>query len=752
MNPIRLDSLYYGAFALQWLALLAAFSLGGSVWLLLGGLSAGFILAVSLLVGSKGRHHQGTEQLATIAMLIALVMPLLLWPLGLDKSVFALLAGMIVANNLALKTRRNLYFSFLGSLFLLLYAASRSYSNLFTLWITLYVLAGVFTLMLAHTDARLDASLGDPAGHAHFSWLAVFLVSVCLLLTTGVIYLLFPRLPPIQVSAFPSSGGTDYDDHASVEEQPNGQGNQGEAGGEGQTGAGRPGESRRSQNQPDSQPLDIGKCGGSDRSLMFYLQADRPLYVRTRMYDHFDGTVWTYSEPKDIALYRPQQRFVFAAAQSESVGETVYQQYIIQGYGDAILPTAARPVSIQFPGNTLRINREGGISAVRPLAQGTSYTVQSYRREVAQHLADGNTATEIERQRYLQIPPQVTERTARLTVEITAPADNDLQRAILIESYLNHTYPYSSTSYGQQPASGLVEWFLFEKKTGHCELYASAMVMMLRQLGIPARFVTGYVSAAPNPITGYQEVRNPGHAWVEAWLPPHGWVTFEPTATWGNIAQEKSPLLLVSLIHYLQGEVQRLEQESDRDHAGQGFLRTLIAFLQTIWLWLQVLLGLLAQGWEWLRAWLTVMGAWLAAAGSFSLAAWFILRPWLGGQLSLLRLRMCAKQGQRERILLAWYEMEKSFCRIGQPRQESETPWEYQGKIDARLPELQAESAALCTIFHQARYGVGPLTDSDTEQATRIAAQLIRTTMRSTAPNWLARILQRPGGGRTPGA
>jgi len=745
MNPIRLDSLYYGAFALQWLALLAAFSLGGAGWLLLGGFAAAIILATSLQVGKKGRHQQGGEQLTNIAMLIALFVPLLLWPLGLDKSVFALLAGMIVANNLALKTRRNLYFSFLGTLFLVLYAASRSYSNLFTLWITLYVLAGVFTLMLAHTDARLAASLGDTGDRPHFSWLAVLLVSGGLLVATGLIYLLFPRLPPIQVSAFPSSGGTDYDDHASSQDHPDTPGNKGESGGRGKTGPGRPGESGGRQGQPDSQPLDIGKCGGNDRSLMFYLQADRPLYVRTKVYDHFDGTVWTYSEPKEISLYRPQQRFIFAASQSETSGETVDQQYVIQGYDDAVLPTAARPISIQFPGNTLRINREGGIAAIRPLEKGTRYTVQSYRQEVAQHLADGSNAPGIEAERYRQIPPQVTERTTRLTASITAPADNDLQRAILIESYLRNTYPYSTTSYGQLPPAGLVEWFLFDKKTGHCELYASAMVMMLRQLGIPARFVTGYATSAPNPITGYQEVRNPGHAWVEAWLPHHGWVTFEPTAGWGNVGREKSPLLLVSLIHYLKEEIRRLEQEADRDHAGPGFLRILTAFLQAIWVVVQALLAFLVKGWEWLLAWVTAVGARLAAGLFVSLAAWLILRPWLGGQVSLLRLRLCAKQGNRERILLGWYEMERSFCRIGHPRHDSETPREYQGKIDACVPELQVKSDVLFTIFQQARYGIGPLSDADTEKATRIASQLIRTTMHPTRPNWLTRILQRLG-------
>jgi transglutaminase-like putative cysteine protease len=741
MNPIRLDSIYYGAFALQWLALLAAASLGGWGMVLGAGAAGTLFLGASLLVGSRGRDLHSGEQAAHFAMVVAIILALLTLPFGgIDLCVLSLLLGMIVANNLALRTRRNLYFSYLATLFMVLYAASRSYGNLFTLWITLYVLAGVFTLMLAHTDARLDASMGDDNIHPCLSWLAVFLVSFCLLAGTGMIYLLFPRLPPVQLSAFPSSGGTDYDDHSFDRNRSKSEGNNGEkemaAGG-----ASGPGEGEGAR--PDRQPLDISRCGDADHRLMFYLRADRPLYVRTGVYDRFDGTLWSDSDQRDIAIYRPQHRFVFDGIRTKAPGETVYQHYVIRDYDSAVLPAAARPITLDFPGNTVRLDREGEIAAIRPLSRGTEYTVKSYREVVEAHITDGNGNKEIDTARYLQVPPMVTERTAGLAASIAAPAENDLQRAILVESYLRETYPYTLTTYGRHPQAGLVEWFLFEERIGHCELFASAMAMMLRQLGIPARLVTGYVTPPSNPITGYQEVKNPGHAWVEAWFPQHGWVTFEPTPGWNSSNLEESPLFIISLIRYLEERVRMTNRESFLDADSPEFLRFLTSLLKTLWAAVQFLLSLLALAWSRLRPWLPTMGGWLAATVAAVFAARYLLLPWFGGQLSLLRMRLIAGRPDRERILLGWYEMECSFSRIGHPRRESVTPDEYRREIDALAPEHRSNTELLCILFQRARYGIAFISAEETAESLGAAVRLIRTTMHPVPPEWMARCLDK---------
>jgi hypothetical protein len=80
-----------------------------------------------------------------------------------------------------------------------------------------------------------------------------------------------------------------------------------------------------------------------------------------------------------------------------------------------------------------------------------------------------------------------------------------------------------------------VAHFLFVRRKGHCEYFASSMAVMLRSLGIPARLATGFQSGVYNPISGLWLVRaSDAHSWVEAWIPGHGWTTFDPTPADGN--------------------------------------------------------------------------------------------------------------------------------------------------------------------------------------------------------------------------
>ena len=72
--------------------------------------------------------------------------------------------------------------------------------------------------------------------------------------------------------------------------------------------------------------------------------------------------------------------------------------------------------------------------------------------------------------------------------------------------------------------------FLFTRRRGYCEYFASSMAVMLRSIGIPARLATGFQSGIYNTLTGFWVVRaSDAHAWVEAWMPGRGWTTFDPT-------------------------------------------------------------------------------------------------------------------------------------------------------------------------------------------------------------------------------
>ncbi|HKD82124.1 MAG TPA: DUF3488 and transglutaminase-like domain-containing protein [Candidatus Angelobacter sp.] len=129
---------------------------------------------------------------------------------------------------------------------------------------------------------------------------------------------------------------------------------------------------------------------------------------------------------------------------------------------------------------------------------------------------------------YLQLP-RLDPRIAPLAKQITASARSNYDRARQIEQYLQSSFGYTLELPGMREPDPLAH-FLFERKKGHCEYFASSMVVMLRTLGIPARVVNGFRGGEYNDLTSSYIVRErDAHSWVEAYFPEYGWVTFDPT-------------------------------------------------------------------------------------------------------------------------------------------------------------------------------------------------------------------------------
>jgi len=132
------------------------------------------------------------------------------------------------------------------------------------------------------------------------------------------------------------------------------------------------------------------------------------------------------------------------------------------------------------------------------------------------------------RERYLQLPP-LDPRVPALAHDLGSRVSTDLERARALEHYLRTEFGYTLELPSREVADPLA-YFLFTRKKGHCEYFASAMTVFLRTLGIPARLATGFQSGIYNPITELWLVRaSDAHTWVEAWIPGHGWATFDPT-------------------------------------------------------------------------------------------------------------------------------------------------------------------------------------------------------------------------------
>lgn len=138
------------------------------------------------------------------------------------------------------------------------------------------------------------------------------------------------------------------------------------------------------------------------------------------------------------------------------------------------------------------------------------------------------------RRLYLQLPDSVTQRTRDLAQQIVAEAGarTPFDQAQAITDWLRRNIEYDLAMQPPPPGVDPVDWFLFEYRRGYCNYYASAAVVMLRSLGIPARLAVGFTQGTFDNSTGVFVIRERNaHAWPEVYFPDYGWVEFEPTSS-----------------------------------------------------------------------------------------------------------------------------------------------------------------------------------------------------------------------------
>lgn len=201
-----------------------------------------------------------------------------------------------------------------------------------------------------------------------------------------------------------------------------------------------------------------------------------------------------------------------------------------------------------LPGNTISINRDVRITEMfagdedydviawkplLPLEPNDSYQSESYMPSLTYEMlqsAGDNYPARVKRM-YLQLPEDFSERIQTLAEAITDRLDSDFEKTLAITEYLRTQMAYS-TELGELPRNlDPVFWFLFEQKQGYCNYFASAEVLLLRSIGIPARLGVGYAQGVEIERGKVFEIRSrDSHAWSEVYFPEIGWVIFEPTS------------------------------------------------------------------------------------------------------------------------------------------------------------------------------------------------------------------------------
>jgi len=136
---------------------------------------------------------------------------------------------------------------------------------------------------------------------------------------------------------------------------------------------------------------------------------------------------------------------------------------------------------------------------------------------------------------YTNIPEEIPERVIELAKEITSSSNTTYAKVKNLETYLRQNYHYTLNPSYPPLTQDFVDYFLFDGKEGYCSYFASALCVMTRAIGIPSRYVEGFLLPEKSGRdNSYQVTNQNAHAWVEVYLEGVGWVTFEPTPPMAN--------------------------------------------------------------------------------------------------------------------------------------------------------------------------------------------------------------------------
>jgi transglutaminase-like putative cysteine protease len=283
----------------------------------------------------------------------------------------------------------------------------------------------------------------------------------------------------------------------------------------------------------------IGNPPASGEAVVMWVQISDPLpmppeipgspypplhYWRSRIYTTYTGRGW---EPLEVVAYDVEPDMDDIPVGRYSLEQT----YSLDATNVDTLYAVNWPYIIIDSSGERSIGGDGVIPSTE---QGLyTYTIKSWAASPTLSELQSATSSYPEHilETYLQLPGELPARVGDLAARLTRGLSDNYERAKRIETYLRANYPYDLDIPKASADRDAVDYFLFEAEGGFCSYYASAMTVMLRSIGIPARVVSGYAMGSYDPeMAAYKVVEGDSHAWVEVYFPELGWVEFEPTA------------------------------------------------------------------------------------------------------------------------------------------------------------------------------------------------------------------------------
>jgi hypothetical protein len=498
-------------------------------------------------------------------------------------------------------------------------------------------------------------------------------------------------------------------------------------------------------------------------------------YLRWRgvVLEHYDGRSWSLlSSGRNKPIGTSQTRRLPGAGNDDqepridwnypvqeagfSSSEIVEQKIMLEPLDTPVLFAAKKAVSLRGPISSLQVDFYTGALSTTVLRRRLNYSVRSDVGVPNDHELRADPVAELPAdyaRLYLQLPRTASiPRIKALAHEVTrdAEAASPFDKAKAIETFLKTRFGYTLNLKisGDDP---LAE-FLFEAREGHCEYFATAMVIMLRTLGIPARIVNGFQMGEYNDVNHMFTVRqSDAHSWVEAYFPhSQAWVEFDPTPAagindysqgglaarfrkymdamevfWLNYIVTLDSDEQASILNSLQRRLSALKERLiDYYNGAKQWTKKAMDFVAGAgWKpidWLKVaagilLLAVLAAGWFMARH----LRNWSVAPSGYGpwWHRWFILPTW--------RSRRLMRREQRECAVMFYEQMLAIASRGGIVKAAYQTPIEF-AAASGYAPILEITS-----LYNRVRFGGTILDETEAQRVRSLLGELKKSVVKN---------------------
>lgn len=339
----------------------------------------------------------------------------------------------------------------------------------------------------------------------------------------------------------------------------------------------------------------------------------------------------------------------------------VKQRFKLLSGASNIVYAAAQPVRIRFPNLAVRLDPSGCLQALYGYRWGAEY-------EVVSHVPD---ATPVDLRRappatplhvepaYFEVPPNP--RLQELARSLTARFHNNYDKVMAIKEYVESTCVYNLNAPAVPLGRDAAEFFLFESREGYCDLFSTALAVLARHAGIPARVATGFLAGDRQPDGKFIAREKHRHQWTEIYFPGYGWITFDAT------------------------EGVRDVTESPQKKGGS----------QNPW-------QLLTRRYSYLP--------WVVVFAIVSLLLFAVVNE-LSGRITISR-------APASRIVRCYLQATRVLQQAGVARQKWMTPSEYAALVQQKIPDVAVAMWSLTRLLERSEYGRG-ISEAEIAQAEK---------------------------------